>query len=174
MCSRIVEMIYLDAVNALKAPVKSEKLIRLAQETKGVAYRALNTPGSHDTRSLQMHRRLLNEIRLNNVVTDICNRVAAMLDDVEEAQKLDGAKIICRDKRSALMIDNLPGHGALISFEVDSEIIADLPYHIQNERAMAKTISSGFSLASWHRREFPDTVRDVAHAVLCRGGINNL
>lgn len=174
MCSSIVEMIYLDAVNALKSPIKSPKLIKLAHETKGVAYRALNTPGSHDTRALQIHRRLLNEIRINNVVIDLGNRVSAMLDDVEEAQKLDGAKIMCRDNRSALMIDNLPGSGALLSVEIDADVLHDLPYNIQNERALAKTITSGFSLASWQRREYPDTVRDIAHAVLCRGGITNL
>lgn len=174
MCSKVVEMIYLDAVNALKSPIKSPKLVRLAHETKGVAWRALNTPGSHDTRSMQMHRRLANEIRINNVVIDLGNRIAAMLDDVEEAQRLDGAKVMCRDKRSALMVDNLPGSGALVSFEVDANVLDNLPYHIQNERALAKTITSGFSLASWKRREFPDTMRDVAVGILCRGGIDRL
>ena len=174
MCSSVVEYIYLDAISALKSPVKSPKLIRLAHETKGVAYRALNHPDSHDTRALKMHRRLMNEVRINNVVTDLCNRVAAMVEDVESARKLDGSKVLCRDGRSALFVDNLPGSGALISFEIDSEVLQDLPYHVQNEEAVAKTITSGFSLTSWRRHEYPETVYSIARAILCRGGIPHL
>ena len=174
MCSKVVEYIYLDAVSALKSPVKSPKLIKLAHETIGVAIRALNTPGSRDKRAMKIHTRLRNEIRINNVVTDIGNRVAAMLEDVEEAQRLDGSKILCRDKRSALMVDNLPGSGALISFEIDSEVLKDTPYMVQNEQSVANTITGGFSLSSWRRREYPDTLHSIARAILCRGGIPHL
>lgn len=174
MSTSIAETVYLSAINVLKSPIKSPKLIKLAHEARGVAYRAMVTDGSNVKRVKKIHQRLLNEIRINNVVTDIGNRVAAMLNDEAEAQVLDGAKILCRDGRSALMIDNMPGQGALISIEIDADMLDDLPYHVQNERSVAKTITAGFSLGSWQRREYPDTVRDIAHAVLCRGGINNL
>lgn len=174
MCSKVVEYIYLDAIGALKSPIKSPKLIKLAEETKGIAMRALNTPGSRDKRAMKIHARLRNEIRINNVVTDIGNRVAAMLDDIDEAQRLDGSKLLCRDKRSTLMVDNLPGSGALISFEIDSEVLNDAPYLVQNEQSVANTITGGFSLSSWRRREYPETLHSIARAVLCRGGIPHL
>lgn len=174
MHTHILEAVYLDAVSALKSPIRSPKLIRLAQETKGVAYRALNEPKARSTQARKLHRRLLNEVGVINVVSDIGNRVAGMLEQTLDGEYDDGIKLMCRDSRSALLVDLMPTQGALVSFEVDNALLEDLPYQVQNERTLAKTITAGFSLNSWYRREYPSTLYEIAYAIKCKGGIANL
>ncbi len=160
----VLEACLIDAISVQRMLVKTDRLESIARELHGVAYRALSTNGGNCKRARKLHRRMKNEL----VIVNLTNRLAENCNAT--CEKNNSIRIKCKDDVSVVCISPT-FKGALVSLELNADRLnLNDSSELAIERRLGSTIVAGFSVPSFKRDIFQDTLYDICRGVLCRGG----